>query len=90
MDTSSRRIRFWVAMLAGGIAAAGLATLFVFDRWLSGQKWLVYVAAVPAFLLLQTFAEGALEVLWGARRRLAPVAAALILVGFYVAWFAQL
>ena len=90
MDTSSSRIRFWVAMLAGGIAAAGLATLFVFDRWLTGHKWLVYVAGVPAFLLLQTFAEGALEVVWGAGRRLAPIAAALVLVGVYVAWFAQL
>ena len=77
-------------MLAGGIATAGLAALFAFDRWLTGQKWLVYVAADPAFLLLQTFVAGALEVLWGAGRRLAPIAAALILVGFYVAWFAQL
>jgi hypothetical protein len=77
-------------MIAGGIAIAGLATMFVFDRWLSGQKGVVYVAAVPAFLLLQIFAEGTLEFLWGAGRRFAPIAAALILVGFYVAWFAQL
>jgi hypothetical protein len=75
---------------SGRTQIAGLATLFVFDRWLSGQEWLVYVAAVPAFLLLQTFAEGALEVLWGAGRRLAPIVSALILFGVYVVWFAQL
>jgi hypothetical protein len=77
-------------MLAGAIAVAGLVALFVFDRWLAGQKWLAFVAAVPAYLLLQTFAEGALQVVWGAGRRFAPVVAALILAAFYLAWFAQL
>ena len=80
------------------IPAVGLRSFGLRDRedrprsaftHLATLRWPM-VGIMPAFLLLQTFAEGALEVLWGAGRRLAPIAAALILVGFYVAWFAQL
>ena len=88
-DTSGSRIPFGLAMIAGAVVIAGLASMFVFDRWLTGRSWLIYAAAAPAYLLLQIFAEGALGLFAGSWRRAGPVVAALILVGFYVAWFAQ-
>jgi hypothetical protein len=63
--------------------------LLLFEDWLSVQGWIVYLAAIPAYFLLQVFAESALEGLWATGRWVGKAFAIGVLIVFYVVWFWQ-
>ncbi len=76
------------ALLAAG-ALAGVLALErgAFAPGAPARSWLLYVAAVPCYFLLQFFAESVLQGFWGASSLVAKAVPILLLVGFYAAWF---
>jgi hypothetical protein len=74
------------------LAAGALAGVLALERGAFGpsapaRSWLLYVAAVPCYFLLQFFAESVLQGFWGASSLVAKAVPILLLVGFYAAWF---
>jgi len=81
-----------LAVGAALLAAAALASVLALERGAFGpgapaRSWLLYVAAVPCYFLLQFFAESVLQGFWGASSLVAKAVPILLLVGFYAAWF---
>jgi hypothetical protein len=76
-------------LISGLLAIALLATLFFFEDWLTGQNWVVFVATVPAYLLLQVCAEGALEGVGTIGGRIGKFLPAALILAFYVLWFSR-
>lgn len=86
VDASQRRIPLWAGLTAGALAIALLAALFFLDTWLSGKRWTLYLAVIPAYFLLQVFAEGTLEGLWSLGRWGSKIFAVAVLVAFHFVW----
>jgi hypothetical protein len=87
--TSQPRVRPGIAVAAGLGAIIAMGLMFIFDHQLKARgAWVPYVMAAPIYLLLQMFAEGALEGLWSGRRWVSRGIIMLLVVGYYVLWFA--
>jgi hypothetical protein len=81
-----RHVPLRLAIGAGITACLALAGILYLDKWLIGQDWLLYAAAVPLYFLLQIFAEGVLEGFWSAHRWLAKLMSIIVVAAFYVLW----
>jgi len=87
--TSHARVRAAIALAAGLGATIAMGLMFIFDYELKARAaWVPYVMAAPMYILLQLFAEGVLEGLWSSRRWVSRVFTIVIVVGYYVLWFA--
>jgi len=77
------------AALLAASALAGIVglELGVFGPRASTVSWLLYVVAIPCYLLLQFFAEVVLEAFWGMPSLMAKAVPVVLLVAFYAAWF---
>jgi hypothetical protein len=84
---SQRHIPLWLGLVAGAVALGGMAALFLLDTWIKRQSWAIYIVALPAYILLQVCAEGALEGVGTAKHWVARCFAMAVLVGFYALWF---
>jgi hypothetical protein len=87
VHASRRQIPLWLALVAGVLAIGLFASIVLLDTWVKNQPWAVYVAVVPAYFLLQLFAEGVLEGFVTFGRWVAKVFAAVVVVGSYWFWF---
>jgi hypothetical protein len=75
--------------MAGLGAIIAMSLMFLLDHQLKARgAWVPYVMAAPLYLLLQLFAEGVLEGLWSGRRWVSRAFTILLVVGYYVLWFA--
>jgi hypothetical protein len=100
METSAERTqrlpsRVWLGVAAGVFAVVTLTGVFALEVFAFGPRasapgqasWLFWVAAIPAYFLLQFFAEVALEGFWGASSFAAKAVPVVLIVLFYAAYF---
>ena len=86
--------RLWLAVGAGALAVIAVGGVFWFEYAAFGPRapgqrsWLFWVAAIPAYLLLQFFAEVVLQGFWGASSVVAKTLPVVVVVLFYAAYFA--
>jgi hypothetical protein len=85
----------WLGIAAGVLAIGALAGLLALEMSAFGpraagpshESWLFWVAAIPAYFLLQFFAEAVLEGFWGANSLIVKAIPIVLLVLFYAAYF---
>jgi len=90
---STRRV--WFGIAAGVFAAVALAGIFALELLAFGPRhagpgyssWLFWTAAVPAYFLLQFFAEAVLEGFLGARSPAVRATPVVLIALFYAAYF---
>ena len=100
MDTPVERThrsskRVWLGIAAGVFAVLALSGLLALELLVFGPKhagpaystWLFWAAAIPAYFLLQFFAEAVLEVFWGAQSAAVKAVPVVLIVLFYAAYF---
>jgi len=84
--------RTWLAVAAGALAVLAVGGVFWFEYAAFGPRaqrsWLFWAAAIPAYFLLQFFAEVVLQGFWGASSLLAKALPVVVVVLFYLAYFA--
>jgi hypothetical protein len=101
METSAERTqrqpdRVWLGVSAAVIAVLTLAGVFALELFAFGPRasgpgqasWLFWVGAIPAYFLLQFFAEAVLQGFWGASSLAVKAVPVVLIVLFYVAYFA--
>jgi hypothetical protein len=89
-------MRVWLGIGAGVFAVAALIGILALEHLAFGpsapapgqESWLFWVVAIPAYFLLQFFAEAVLEGFSGAGSKVVKAVPVLVLVCFYVAYFA--
>ena len=94
-DRGERQIRLWGGIIAGVFAIIALSGLLALELLVfrpraggAGQtSWLFWIAAIPAYLLLQFFAEVVLQGFWGADSLAAKAVPVVCLVLFYAVYF---
>ena len=100
MDTPIERAhrsptRIWLGVAAGAFAALALAGVLALELLAFGPKhagpgygsWVFWTAAIPAYFLLQFFAEAVLEGFLGASSLAVKAVPVLLIVLFYAAYF---
>jgi hypothetical protein len=95
IERAHRSNRMWLGVAAGVFAVLALAGLFALELFAFGPKhagpghgsWLFWAAAIPAYFLLQFFAEAVLEGFLGARSLAVKAVPFLLVVLFYAAYF---
>jgi hypothetical protein len=97
MEPSTHRTpeysRLWLGVAAGVVAVVALAGLLALEFFVFGPKakgslrWAIWVAAFPAYFLLQFFAEAVLEGFLGATSTVVKAIPFVLLALFYVAYF---
>jgi len=100
MTTSAERARrsskrIWLGVAAGVFAAIALTGVLALQLLAFGPKaagtghasWLFWAAAVPAYVLLQFFAEAVLEGFLGANSIAVKAVPIVFIVLFYAAYF---
>ena len=88
--------RVWLSIAAAALAVLALAGVLVLERYAFGPRagspgqvgWLFWVAAIPAYFLLQFFAEGVLEGFFAAGSLALKAVPVVLVVLFYAAYFA--
>jgi hypothetical protein len=101
METSVERTHrsptlIWLGVGAGVLAVVALAGVLVLELFVFGPRatashpasWYFLAAAIPAYFLLQFFAEVVLEGFLGANSRAVKAVPVVLVVLFYVAYFA--
>lgn len=101
MDTPAERShptpkRMWLGIAAGIFGVLALCGLFALELLAFGPKhsgpgyssWLFWTVAIPAYFLLQFFAEAVLEGFWGSRSLAVKAVPVVLIVLFYGAYFA--
>ena len=86
----------WFGVGAGILAVIALVGVLALERVAFGpsadnaghERWWFWATAVPAYFLLQLFAEAALEGFSGAHSKVVKAVPVMLLVLFYVAYFA--
>jgi hypothetical protein len=87
--------RMWLGVAAGVFAAIALTGVLALELLAFGPRaggtgyasWLFWVAAIPAYLLLQFFAEAVLEGFLGANSLAVQAVPIILIVLFYAAYF---
>jgi hypothetical protein len=100
MDTSIDRPhrstrRIWFGIAAGVFAVVALAGILALELLAFGPRhggpgygsWLFWVAAIPAYLLLQFFGEALLEGFLGAQSLVVKAVPVVLIALFYGAYF---
>ena len=100
MDTSIERTdrssaRMWLGVVAGLFAILALAGVFLLELLEFGPRhagpeygsWLFWMAAIPAYALLQFFAETVLQSFLGAHALAVKAIPIVLIVLFYAAYF---
>jgi hypothetical protein len=97
MEPSTHRTReysrLWLGVAAGVVAVVALTGLLALEFFVFGPKakgslrWAIWVAAFPAYFLLQFFAEAVLEGFLGATSTVVKAIPFVLLALFYVAYF---
>ena len=101
METSAERTqrlsgRVWLGVAAAVFGVLSLSGVFALELFAFGPRasgpgqasWLFWAAAIPAYFLLQFFAEAVLEGFWGAGSLAVKAVPVVLVVLFYAAYFA--
>lgn len=101
METSADRAqrspkRIWLGVAAAVFAVVALSGVLALELLAFGPRaagtgqasWLFWVAAIPAYFLLQFFAEAVLEGFLGASSLAVKAVPVVLIVLFYAAYFA--
>jgi hypothetical protein len=87
--------RLWLGVAAGVFAVLALCGIFALELLAFGPRhtgaghsgWLFWTAAIPAYFLLQFFAEAVLEGFFGARSLALKAIPVVLIALFYGAYF---